>query len=107
MEEIYPAVAVGTSVTIIGTPFGAPGVPPTVLKHGDQGPGVLEVQRSLKRLGYLKWNPDGFWGEGTEKEPMQRWPCKDTYILYIVSLHDFRRKSHSQPYSHKGLRVYY
>ncbi len=85
----------------------APGVPPTVLKHGDQGPGVLEVQLSLKRLGYLKWSPDGFWGEGTEKEPMQRWPCKDTYILYIVSLHDSRRKSHSQPYSHKGLRVYH
>jgi peptidoglycan hydrolase-like protein with peptidoglycan-binding domain len=67
VEEIYPAVAVGTSVTIIGTPFGAPGVPPSVLKHGDVGPSVLEVQRSLKRLGYLKWNPDGFWGQGTEK----------------------------------------
>ncbi|HPU35172.1 MAG TPA: L,D-transpeptidase family protein [Bacillota bacterium] len=67
VEEIYPAVAVGTSVTIIGTPFGAPGTPPTVLKYGAQDPAVLEVQRSLKRLGYIKWNPDGFWGEGTEK----------------------------------------
>jgi peptidoglycan hydrolase-like protein with peptidoglycan-binding domain len=67
VEEIFPSVTVGTAVTIIGTPFGAPGSPPSVLKHGSRGPDVLEVQRSLKRLGYLKWNPDGFWGEGTEK----------------------------------------
>ncbi|KUK84155.1 MAG: Uncharacterized protein XD97_0013, partial [Pelotomaculum thermopropionicum] len=31
------------------------------------GPDVLEVQRALKRLGYIKWKPDGFWGAGTEK----------------------------------------
>lgn len=66
-EEIFSAVTVGTSVTIIGTPFGAPGTSPTVLRNGDKGPAVLEVQRSLKRLGYLKWTPDGFWGRGTEQ----------------------------------------
>jgi len=67
VEEIFPSVTVGTAVTIVGTPFGAPGAPPSVLGLGSRGPDVLEVQRSLKRLGYLKWNPDGFWGEGTEK----------------------------------------
>jgi len=67
VEEIYGKVLEGTPVTIIGTPFGAPGSSPTVLSLGDVGPDVLEVQRSLKRLGYLKWNPDGFWGNGTEK----------------------------------------
>lgn len=67
VEEIFPNVTVGTAVTIIGTPFGAPGTPPSVLRYGCSGPAVLEIQRSLKRLGYLKWNPDGFWGEGTEK----------------------------------------
>ncbi|OPY55945.1 MAG: putative L,D-transpeptidase YkuD [Pelotomaculum sp. PtaU1.Bin035] len=67
VEEIFPMVTQGTPVTIIGTPFGAPGTPPAVLKYGDRGPDVLEVQRSLKRLGYLKWTPDGFWGQGTEK----------------------------------------
>jgi peptidoglycan hydrolase-like protein with peptidoglycan-binding domain len=67
VEEIFPSVTVGTAVTIIGTPFGAPGTPPSVLQYGSRGPDVLEVQRALKRLGYLKWNPDGFWGEGTEK----------------------------------------
>ncbi|MDD4237673.1 MAG: peptidoglycan-binding protein [Desulfotomaculaceae bacterium] len=67
VEEIFPSVTVGTAVTIIGTPFGAPGTPPSILRLGSKGPDVLEVQRSLKRLGYLKWNPDGFWGEGTEK----------------------------------------
>lgn len=71
VEEIFPSVTVGTAVTIIGTPFGAPGTPPSVLKYGSKGPDVLEIQRSLKRLGYLKWNPDGFWGEGTEKAVKQ------------------------------------
>jgi len=67
IEEIFEAVITGTPVTIIGTPFGAPGTPAAVLKYGDKGPAVLEVQRALKRLGYIKFNPDGFWGEGTEK----------------------------------------
>ncbi|BAF59612.1 MAG: L,D-transpeptidase family protein [Pelotomaculum sp.] len=67
VEELFTLVTVGTPVTIIGTPFGAPGTPPSVLKYGDKGPDVLEVQRSLKRLGYLQWTPDGFWGNGTER----------------------------------------
>lgn len=67
VEEVFKMVTVGTPVTIIGTPFGAPGMPPAILKFGDKGPDVLEVQRSLKRLGYIMWNPDGFWGNGTEK----------------------------------------
>lgn len=67
IEEIFDVVITGTPVTIIGTPFGAPGTPAVPLKYGDKGPAVLEVQRALKRLGYIKFNPDGFWGEGTEK----------------------------------------
>lgn len=66
-EEIYRMVTASTPVIIIGTPFGAPGTDPAVLRNGDIGPAVLEVQRALKRLGYLKWKPDGFWGQGTEK----------------------------------------
>lgn len=67
VEEVFPMVTNGTPVTIIGTPFGAPGTPPAILQLGNNGPDVLEVQRSLKRLGYLQWTPDGFWGQGTEK----------------------------------------
>jgi len=66
-EEVYSRITVGTPVTIIGTPFGAPGTPPAFLRYGSKGPDVLEVQRALKRLGYIKWKPDGFWGAGTEK----------------------------------------
>ncbi|MFX4260604.1 L,D-transpeptidase family protein [Pelotomaculum propionicicum] len=66
-EEIYRMVTASTPVIIIGTPFGAPGTDPAVLENGDRGPAVLEVQRALRRLGYLKWKPDGFWGQGTEK----------------------------------------
>lgn len=66
-EEVFSKVTVGTPVTIIGTPFGAPGTPPAVVRFGDKGPDVLEVQRALKRLGYIKWTPDGFWGKGTDQ----------------------------------------
>ena len=66
-EEIYRMVTNGIPVVIVGTPFGAPGAGPSPLRIGNTGPDVLEVQRALKRLGYLKWAPDGFWGQGTEK----------------------------------------
>lgn len=67
VEKVFPLVENGTPVTIVGSPFGAPGTPPAVLKMGDTGPAVLEAQKVLKRLGYLQWTPDGFWGQGTEK----------------------------------------
>jgi hypothetical protein len=66
-EEVFSRVTVGTPVIIVGTPFGAPGTPPALLRYGSKGPDVLEVQRALKRLGYIEWKPDGFWGAGTEK----------------------------------------
>lgn len=67
VEEIFPMVTASTPVIIVGTPFGAPGTTPAPLRMGDSGPAVLEVQRALKRLGYLKWTPDGFFGQGTYK----------------------------------------
>lgn len=67
VEEIFPLVTDSTPVIIVGTPFGAPGTTPAPLRMGDSGPAVLEVQRALKRLGYLKWSPDGFYGQGTDK----------------------------------------
>jgi len=67
VEEIFGLVAPSTPVIIIGSPFGPPGVPPSTLRMGDRGPDVLEVQRALKRLGYLKWTPDGFFGQSTYK----------------------------------------
>lgn len=70
-EEVYSLVAEGTPVVIIGSPFGPPGTSPSLLKVGDVGPAVLEVQRALKRLGYLKWAPDGFYGPGTAKAVKQ------------------------------------
>jgi len=67
VEEIYALVTASTPVIIIGSPFGPPGMPPSTLRMGDRGPDVLEVQRALKRLGYLRWTPDGFFGQGTRE----------------------------------------
>ncbi|RJQ24804.1 MAG: hypothetical protein C4589_12305 [Peptococcaceae bacterium] len=67
VEEIFSLVSEGTPVTIIGSPFGAPGTPPYTLGYGDSGPPVLEMQKALRRLGFYKGFPDGFWGKGTEE----------------------------------------
>ena len=37
-----------------------------VLRRGDRGEAVLLLQQTLKKLGYLSWEPDGEFGAGTE-----------------------------------------
>lgn len=37
-----------------------------VLRRGDKGDAVLLLQQTLKKLGYLSWEPDGAFGTGTE-----------------------------------------
>lgn len=67
VEEIFSLVSEGTPVTIIGSPFGAPGTPPYILKYGDSGPAVLEMQKALHRLTLYKGTLDGFWGKSMEE----------------------------------------
>lgn len=66
-ETIYPWVKVGTSVTVIGNPFGymAGGYKPLVV--GSRNPSVTYVQEKLARLGFYKGNADGIYGNGTAR----------------------------------------
>ncbi|WP_242987676.1 L,D-transpeptidase family protein [Anaerobacterium chartisolvens] len=59
VAELYKLVPHGTAVTIIhkNKPF-------RILRNGDVGSDVLEVQKHLKELGYYTGYPDGIFGQG-------------------------------------------
>jgi len=67
VEQLYPWVEPGTPVIIVGNPFANPGHPHRVLRRGEKGADVMEVQRNLKRLGYYNGEIDGIFGGGMEK----------------------------------------
>lgn len=67
VTELYELVKHGTIVEIYGGPFGPFGKGFRRLHPGDTGADVMEVQRSLKRLGYYKGQLSGYYGTDTEK----------------------------------------
>lgn len=67
VEEIYPWVKTGTTVTIVGNPFGHLHQPWKVLVNGDNGSDVVLVQERLKKWGYYQAKCDGMFGPGTER----------------------------------------
>ncbi len=64
VELIYPIIPVGTPVYIIGNPLGVPGHTHRLLRRGERGSDVAEVQRILKKRGYYTGNIDGIFGWG-------------------------------------------
>ncbi|MDI6710509.1 MAG: peptidoglycan-binding protein [Thermoanaerobacterales bacterium] len=69
VETIYPWVKVGTPVYVIGNPLGPNPRPELVLNSRE--PAVLEMQRTLSRLGYYHGPIDGIFGPGMEKAVIQ------------------------------------
>lgn len=67
VEEIFPWVPVGTRVIIVGRPLLYMDQPYKTLKWGDVGSPVMEVQKTLKRLGYYHGEIDGIWGRSLEE----------------------------------------
>ncbi|HHV61515.1 MAG TPA: L,D-transpeptidase family protein [Firmicutes bacterium] len=65
VELIFDWIKIGTPVKIIGNPFDPLRVPRRLLGPGERGADVLEVQKRLKRLGFFKGKPDGFYSEST------------------------------------------
>ncbi|MGB9802258.1 L,D-transpeptidase family protein [Desulfofundulus sp.] len=61
VEELYPRVPVGAQVVIIGNPFTYREPPFRDLRRDFCGSDVMEVQRTLARLGLFKGKIDGTW----------------------------------------------
>lgn len=63
VRELYKIVPIGTTVRIYGGPYGPFGEGFRVLRPGDRGADVYEVQRLLKEKGYFKGYVNGIYGE--------------------------------------------
>ena len=70
VEQLYPWVDVGTTVLIVGNPFLYMDPSFKMMRKGDVGATVSEVQAALKRLGY-DIEVDGVWGKAMEKVVIQ------------------------------------
>ncbi|SCG84034.1 Spore protein ykuD homolog [Proteiniborus sp. DW1] len=64
VEELYSIVKLGTSIAIVGGPYGPFNHGFRVLMHGDRGADVQEVQKRLRQLGYYHGAIDGIFGNG-------------------------------------------
>lgn len=63
--EVYDRTPLGTPVTIVGKAYSN-----RVLKLGDRGSDVREVQKMLKSLGYYRARVDGYYGTYTRQAVM-------------------------------------
>lgn len=64
VEELYSMVWHNTTVVIVNGLYGPFGQGFRVIKPGDRGSDVLEVQKRLKQKGYYEGSLDGIYGEG-------------------------------------------
>lgn len=71
VEELYSLVKYGTSVAIVGGPYGSFNHGFRILMHGDRGADVQEVQKRLKQLGYYTGSIDGIFGNGLRAAVMK------------------------------------
>lgn len=66
-EELYDIVKIGTRVVIVGGPYGPFNHGFRILKPGDRGADVQEVQKRLKQLGYYSGSIDGIYGNAMKE----------------------------------------
>ena len=67
VETLYPWVQRGTTVTVLGNPFGYMSGGLQKLDLGDHCAAVTLIQEKLGRLGLYPGKADGLFGRGTEK----------------------------------------
>lgn len=67
IEELYEYMHEGTIVAIYAGPFGPFEKGLKLIKPGDRGSAVLEVQRRMKDKGYYPGYIDGIYGEGMKR----------------------------------------
>lgn len=63
VAELYKIVPIGTKVKIYGGPYGPFGEGFRIIRPGDRGADVYEVQKLLKQKGYFKGYVNGIYGE--------------------------------------------
>ncbi len=85
IEELYKIVKVGTPVTIWGGIFGPFGNGFRVLKPGDRGSDVYEVQKRMKIMGYYPLWIDGIYGEGMKKYVIKFRKDKNLQINHYIN----------------------
>ncbi len=66
VDEMYPWIPAGAPVIIVGNSFTYMDPPYKILRRGDRGAAVMEVQKALDRLGY-NMGVDGIWGGEMEQ----------------------------------------
>jgi hypothetical protein len=64
VEDLYPLIEYGTTVIISGGPYGPFGNGFRLIKPGDRGSDVYEIQRIMKQKGYYPGYIDGIYGDG-------------------------------------------
>lgn len=67
VETIYPWVKVGTSVTVLGNPFGYRYRGLQEISPSESGPAICYIQNRLSRRGFYKGKADGVFGPATLK----------------------------------------
>ena len=67
VAELYEIVPIGTKVIIVDGAYGEFGKGFRTLKSGMYGSDVYVIQKRLKELGFFNANPNGKFGEKTEK----------------------------------------
>lgn len=84
IEELYDYIQHGTTVVICTEPFGAFDKGLKILKPGDRGSAVYEVQKKMKDRGYYPGHVDGIYGENMKKYVLKfRVDNKLSYNHYI------------------------
>ena len=91
VAELYKIVPIGTKVTIVDGVYGAFGKGLRNLRSGMYGSDVFEIQKKLKKLGFLIGNPNGKFGIETEKA-VQKY-CKKNG-LYVRKTIDIELQKH-------------
>ena len=90
VEELYDLVQPGTSVSIIGQAFTGP-----ILKLGDRGDAVREVQTKLQVLGYYRGDVDGVFGQNTLQAVEQFQSDEDLVVDGQVSVLTYNKLQES------------
>lgn len=86
VAELYKVVPVGTKVVIVDGPYGNFGKGFRNLKSGMYGSDVMQIQKTLKELGFFTETPNGKFGLETEKALQKYCKVNGLYVRKIIDV---------------------